>query len=107
MNFDSEDELSPSDITTGSVRKKNTILQNTSEIIRLLITILLTRSGSSLHFQLPFSFRTLGTPLPWQIAKSHHGISLGKPVNAILTMEETSSRSSDDFLSLSNEITIL
>jgi len=65
MNFNFEDELSPSDIITGSVRKKNTIVQNsTSEIIWLLIRIRLARSGSSPHFQLPFSFRTLGTPPP-------------------------------------------
>ena len=107
MNFNFDDELSPSDIITGSVRKKNTIVQNTSEIVRFLITICLARSGSSLHFQLPFSFRTLGTPLPQQITKTHHARSLGKPVNANLTIEETSFRSSDDFLSLSNEITVL
>jgi hypothetical protein len=50
MNFNFDDELSPSDITTGSVRKKNTIVENTSEIIRLLITICLAKSVSSLHF---------------------------------------------------------
>ena len=64
MNFDFEDELSPSDILTGSVRKKNTIVQSTSEIIWLLIRIHLARYGSSLHFQLLFSFGALGTSPP-------------------------------------------
>jgi len=50
---------------------------------------------------------------PWDITaianrnKLYHDRSLCKPVNANLMMKEASSRSSDDFLSLSNEITVL
>jgi hypothetical protein len=94
MNFHFENDLSPSDVITGSVRKKSIVVANPSEVRHLLIRICLPRSGHSLRYQLTFIQDTWDNTAVANPAKAHRGTSLVKLLNAQLTIHAISSTSS-------------